>query len=50
MLHQIKRAVEPTLLLREVVADWNAIAFTLAEHHRRRMNQVHDTFNRMQTS
>jgi len=50
MLHQINRAVEPTFPLREVVANWNTVAFDLAENPRRRMNQTHVMFMDAKTS
>lgn len=44
MLHQIQRAIEPTLPLCEVLDSWNDIAQSLAESPRNRKPQLLDYF------
>jgi len=43
-LHQIQRAVEPNLSLKEVINDWNSISIGLAEGKRSRKSQISSFF------
>ena len=44
MFHQVKRAIEPSLLLQEVLYCWNDIACSLAEKPRTRNMQISKYF------
>jgi hypothetical protein len=40
MLHQLQQAIEPLLLIKNIIADWIDIRKTLAEKPRKRKYQV----------
>ena len=45
MLHQVKRAIEPSLSLVQTIGDWNAISTQLADAPRKRIPQLASYFD-----
>ena len=45
MLHQVTRAIEPSLSLAQTISDWNAISEQLADPPRKRTPQLASYFD-----